>query len=71
MLLERAFELALSKLRWTVELVVQVVLHMVMVVVVEAILDMVVVEVVLDMVEVVEGAVEQAFGCHQLVQLCQ
>jgi len=59
MLLERAFELALSKLRWTVELVVQVVL------------DMVMVEVVLDMVEVVEGAVEQAFGCHQLVQLCQ
>ena len=57
MLLERAFELALSKLRWTVELVVQVVLDMVEVVVVEAILDMV----------VVEGAVEQAFGCHQLV----
>ena len=53
MLLERAFELALSKLRWTVELVVQVDL------------DMVMVEVVLDMVEVVEGTVEQAFGCHQ------
>jgi len=37
------------------------------------VLDMVevVVMVVLDMVEVVEGAVEQAFGCHQLVQLCQ
>jgi len=62
MLLERAFELALAKLRWTVELVVQVVLDMVEVVVVEAILDMVVV-----VVEVVEGAVEQAFGCHQLV----
>jgi len=48
---------------------VQVVLDMV-VVVEGAVLDMVEVmkEVVLDMWRV---AVEQAFGCHQLVQLCQ
>jgi len=44
---------------------------------VEVVLDMV--EVVLDMVEVVveavldirRVAVEQAFGCHQMVQLCR